>query len=497
MGNNLEMVSISKHFGGIRALSEVSFEALGGEVHALLGENGAGKSTLMRVLSGDHQPDAGQIVLDGEVLALSSPRIARNHGIAVIYQEFALCEHLSVAENIFIDDLTLGRRFIDWKRLYEHAAALVSGLGLAELDVTRPVSDLSVAEQQIVEICKALRRESRVIVFDEPSAVLTERETQQLFQLIRRLRDEGVCVIYISHRLEEIFAICDRATIMKDGRFVATVDIADIDQTRLVEMMVGRELAHVFPPRHATIGAPMLEVQNLRLPKLVDDASFTVHAGEVLGFYGLVGAGRTEIMRAIFGADRAAAGKVRLKGREISNHSPGEGVENGIGMVPEDRKRQGVLLDLSIATNIMLRRRNDTARRGGVLDLAAEAAQVDGLIKALRIKTPGGAPAVSTLSGGNQQKVAVAKWLATDLDVLILDEPTRGVDVGAKSEIYQIINDVAERGLAVIVVSSELPELIGIADRIIVMRAGAIMGELGGAEMNEKALIALAMGVKQ
>lgn len=497
MGNDLKMVSISKHFGGIRALVEVSFEARGGEVHALLGENGAGKSTLMRVLSGDYQPDAGAVILDGEELALTSPRVARDHGIAVIYQEFALCEHMSVAENIFIDDLTLGGRFINWKRLYERAAALVSSLGLADLDVTRPVSDLSVAEQQIVEICKALRRESRVIVFDEPSAVLTERETQQLFRLIRRLRGEGVCVIYISHRLEEIFSICDRATIMKDGTVVATVDIAGIDQTRLVEMMVGRELAHVFPPRHAVIGAPMLEVRNLKLPKLVDDISFTAHAGEVLGFYGLVGAGRTEVMRAIFGADRASAGTVRLNGREISNRSPGEGVENGIGMVPEDRKKQGVLLDLSIATNIMLRRRNGTARRVGVLNLAAETEQVDGLIRVLRIKTPGGAPAVSTLSGGNQQKVAVAKWLATELDVLILDEPTRGVDVGAKSEIYQIINDVAERGLAVIVVSSELPELIGIADRIIVMRSGVNMGEVGGTDMKEEALIALAMGVKQ
>ena len=496
MANSLKMVSISKHFRGIRALENVGLEAHGGEVHALLGENGAGKSTLMRVLSGDHQPDTGEVILDGERLVLSNPRVARDHGIAVIYQEFALCDHMSVAENIFIDDLAFGRRFIDWKTLRSRAAELVASLGLADLDVTRPVSDLSVAEQQIAEICKALRRESRVIVFDEPSAVLTERETQQLFRLIRRLRDDGVCVIYISHRLEEVFAICDRATIMKDGRRVDTVRIADIDQTRLVEMMVGRELAHVFPPRHATIGAPVLEVANLRLPRLVEDVSFTVHAGEVLGFYGLIGAGRTEVMRAVFGADRTAGGEVRLKGRAIANRSPGEGVANGIGMVPEDRKGQGVLLDLSIATNIMLRRRNDTTR-AGVLNLGAETEQVNRMIRALRIKTPGGAPAVSTLSGGNQQKVALAKWMATELEVLILDEPTRGVDVGAKSEIYQIINDVAERGLAVIVISSDLPELIGIADRIAVMRAGGITGELCGDDMNEEALIALAMGVKQ
>ncbi|MBP7002755.1 sugar ABC transporter ATP-binding protein [Amaricoccus sp.] len=497
MANNLQMASITKRFGGVAALSNVTFEARGGEVHALLGENGAGKSTLMRVLSGDHQPDGGHVTLDGERLALADPRTARDHGIAVIYQEFALCPHLSVAENIFIGDLGFGRRIVDWNALYREAAALVASLGLAQLDVRRPVSDLSVAEQQIVEICKALRRDSRVIVFDEPSAVLTERETRQLFQLIRRLRESGVCVIYISHRLEEIFEICDRATIMKDGTYVATVNISDIDQTRLVELMVGRELTHVFPPRHATIGELVLEVERLRLADLVEDVSFTVRAGEVLGFYGLIGSGRTETMRAIFGADRAVGGEVRLNGRLVLNASPGAGVESGFGMVPEDRKGQGVLLDLSIATNIMLRRTNPTAGPGGVLNLAAEKEQVDRMIRALRIKTPDGTPAVSTLSGGNQQKVALARWLAADLKVLILDEPTRGVDVGAKSEIYQIINDVAERGLAVIVISSDLPELIGIADRIAVMRLGEITGELAGGEMNEKALVALAMGVKE
>lgn len=497
MANNLQMVSISKHFGGICALSDVTFTANGGEVHALLGENGAGKSTLMRVLSGDHQPDRGKVVLDGESLSLASPRAARDHGIAVIYQEFALCPHMSVAENIFIDDPGFGRSIINWKSLYSRASELVASLGLAKLDVRRPVSEPSVAEQQIVEICKALRRKSRVIVFDEPSAVLTERETRQLFDLIRRLRAEGVCVIYISHRLEEIFEICDRATIMKDGTYVDTVNIADIDQGQLVAMMVGRELTHIFPPRHAVIGAPVLEVDNLRLAELVGDVSFSVRAGEVLGFYGLIGAGRTEVMRAVFGADRAVSGEIRLKGAPVHNTSPGKGVDNGFGMVPEDRKGQGVLLDLSIATNIMLRRRNGTARMAGILNSGAERDQVDRLISALRIKTPSGTPEVSTLSGGNQQKVALAKWLATDLEVLILDEPTRGVDVGAKSEIYQIINEVAERGLAVIVVSSDLPELIGIADRIIVMRSGAITGELSGQEMNEKALIALAMGVKE
>lgn len=496
MANNLEMASISKRFGGVRALTEVDFSASGGEVHALLGENGAGKSTLMRVLSGDYQPDEGSVLLDGEELALSNPRVARDHGIAVIYQEFALCPHMSVAENIFIDDLSFGKRFINWKKLHACAEELVASLGLAQLNVRRLVSDLSVAEQQIVEICKALRRRSRVIVFDEPSAVLTERETQKLFQLIGRLKDEGVCVIYISHRLEEIFEICDRATVMKDGRRVATVMVSDINQTGLVEMMVGRDLAHAFPPRDVKIGEPVLEVSNLTLSRLVNDVSFTVRAGEVLGFYGLIGSGRTETMRAIFGADRAVAGEVLLKGRPVRNTSPGMGVQNGFGMVPEDRKGQGVLLDLSIGENIMLRRSNDTLR-GGIIDRAAEKRKTDELIKSLRIKTPSGDLAVSTLSGGNQQKVALAKWIATDLEVLILDEPTRGVDVGAKAEIYEIINEVARRGLAVIMISSDLPELIGVADRIVVMRDGKITGEVSGEQMREEAVIALAIGVKQ
>ncbi|MBN9046809.1 MAG: sugar ABC transporter ATP-binding protein [Rhizobiales bacterium] len=497
MANNLEMTSISKRFGGIRALSGVTFSARGGEVHALLGENGAGKSTLMRILSGDYQPDEGSVSLDDETLSLTNPRVARDHGIAVIYQEFALCPDLSVAENIFIDDLALGERFINWKNLYARAEELVGTLGLAQLDVRRTVSDLSVAEQQIVEICKALRRSSRVIVFDEPSAVLTERETQKLFQLIGRLKAEGVCVVYISHRLEEVFAICDRATVMKDGRRVATVDVADIDQTRLVEMMVGRDLAHVFPPRDVAIGEPVLEVKSLKLEHLVDNVSFTVRAGEVLGFYGLIGSGRTETMRAIFGADRFADGEIRLKGRAVRNGDPGTGVRNGFGMVPEDRKGQGVLLDLSIGENIMLRRTNDTLRPCGILDRTAEKREIDRLIRSLRIKAPNGDLAVSALSGGNQQKVALAKWLATDLEVLILDEPTRGVDVGAKAEIYEIINQVAGRGLAVIVISSDLPELIGVADRIVVMRSGRITGEVSGEHMREEAVIALAMGVKQ
>ncbi|WP_175857703.1 sugar ABC transporter ATP-binding protein [Burkholderia anthina] len=494
--NTLTMRGITKRFGGVHALRGVSLTAQGGEVHALMGENGAGKSTLMKVLGGAYSPDDGEISLDGERLVLDSPHAAREHGISVIHQEFSLAKHLSVAENIFLSDLGEGSPVINWRRLRERAKRQLDTLGFGELDVSRPVAELSVAEQQIVEICKALSHASRVLVFDEPTAVLTARETQRLFELIRQLRAKGVCIIYISHRLEEIFALCDAATVLKDGSYVTTVRIDEIDEARLVQLMVGRKLDELFPPRHASIGEPVLRVDGLNVGARVKDVSFEVRAGEVLGFSGLVGSGRTETMRAIFGADRRDSGEIRVDGRPLSSRSPRQGARGGIGMLPEDRKQQGVLLDLSIRVNAMMTSRNTCARGGWLLSRRREAARADELIKALRVKMNDMEDPVGGLSGGNQQKVALMKWVNAGCRVLILDEPTRGVDVGAKIEIYQIINQLATQGVAVIVVSSDMPEIIGLCDRVLVMRMGAIAGEVSGADITEHALIALSMGVK-
>ncbi|PVX81314.1 sugar ABC transporter ATP-binding protein [Paraburkholderia unamae] len=497
MSNHLVMRNISKHFGGVQALRNVSLEAHGGQVHALMGENGAGKSTLMKILAGAYTPDEGEISLDGQRLTIDSPHAAQAHGISVIHQEFSLAKHLSVAENIFLHDLGAGRTIINWSKLKARAREQLDALGFGELDVSRPVATLSVAEQQIVEICKALSRTSRVLVFDEPTAVLTARETTRLFALLERLKRDGVCIIYISHRLEEIFHLCDSATVLKDGAFVSTVRIADIDEHRLVQLMVGRELGDLFPARDARIGETRLDIRDLCAGERVRDVSFHARAGEVLGFSGLVGAGRTETMRAIFGADRRDSGEIRVDGRLIAHlKRPRHGIESGIGMLPEDRKQQGVLLNMPIRVNAMMKPRNTLARLRCVLDHRAERAQTRELIKRLRVKARDTEIDVSTLSGGNQQKVALMKWLSNGCRVLILDEPTRGVDIGAKIEIYQVINDLARAGVAVIVVSSDMPEIIGLCDRVLVMRAGRIAGELSGPAINEKSLISLAMGVK-
>ncbi len=495
MGNRLEMRSIGKHFGGVHALRDVTFTAEGGEVHALMGENGAGKSTLMKILSGAYVPDDGDVLLDGKPLTLGSPHAARDQGISVIYQEFSLARHLTVAENIYLDDLGQGSAVVNWRQLKARARRLLESLDLGDLDVSTPVSQLSVAQQQVVEICKALSHPSRVLVFDEPSAVLTARETARLFQLIARLKSEGVCIIYISHRLEEIFGICDYATVLKDGRRVDTVKVSEIDQTQLVQMMIGREIGDLFPTRQTTIGPTVLEVRHLRVGNRVDDVSFEAKAGEVVGFSGLVGSGRTETLRAIFGADRKDAGQILLSGKPLDNRSPRQGVLSGIGMLPEDRKHQGVLLDLSIRINAMMRPRNPHRRFAGWLNRRAEEAETTALIEALRVKARDMETPVGNLSGGNQQKVALMKWVSSGCKVLILDEPTRGVDVGAKIEIYQIINQLAESGIAVIVISSDMPEIIGLCDRVLVMRMGRVAGELHGEEITENALINFAMGV--
>lgn len=496
MLNKVEMRHISKSFGGIKALDDVSFSAKSGEAHALMGENGAGKSTLMKILAGAYTKDSGEILIDGNQVSITDPKSSRGLGISIIYQEFALASHLTVAENIFIDNLGDGKKTVHWKELYGKARTLLDTLGFPSIDVRSRVEELSVAYQQVVEICKALSRKSTILVFDEPTAVLASNEVSQLFKLINNLKEQGVCIIYISHRLEEIFSICDRITVMKDGRYVDTVDAKSITEDELVTKMIGRNLTEFFPVRNAVIGDVVLEAKGLRSGKRVRDVSLYVRSGEILGINGLVGAGRTESMRAIFGADKKEAGKLILYGIESHVTSPKAAVKQGIGMLPEDRKRNGVLLNLSIRYNITLTSLKKLSNGMGWIHRKKEDEQLGELVEKLKIKIAGVEEPVSTLSGGNQQKVALAKWLASGCKILIFDEPTRGVDVGAKVEIYKIMNKLAEEGAAIIMISSEMPEIIGMSDRVIVMREGRITGELQKNELSEENLIKLSMGVK-
>lgn len=492
----VEMLDICKSFGGIAALDHVNFRAKRGEVHALMGENGAGKSTLMKILSGAYTKDSGQIKIDGKPVNITSPKSGRERGISVIYQEFALAQDLTVAENIFIDNLGRGKATINQKKLCEDARQLLSSLGFGHIDVTTKVEELSVAYQQIVEICKALSRNANILVFDEPTAVLASSEEEQLFELINNLKDQGVCIIYISHRLEEIFKICDLITVMKDGKYVATVKTSEISKEELVSMMVGRKLTDMFPERHATIGDVVLRAENLNSGKKVKNVSLEVREGEVVGINGLVGAGRTEAMQVLFGARKKDNGLIYINGQKREINSPMKAVSLGVGMLTEDRKRTGVLLNLPIRDNITISTIKKVSNKVGWINSKKENQIVDDLVKKLQIKLASVQNNVSSLSGGNQQKVALAKWLGSGCKVLILDEPTRGVDVGAKVEIYKIINQLAEEGAAIIMISSEMPEIIGMSDRVIVMREGTVMGEIDRKEeINEENLIKLSMGV--
>jgi ribose transport system ATP-binding protein len=489
------MKGISKHFGGVQALDNVDFEARAGEVHAVMGENGAGKSTLIKVLAGAYSKDAGEVQIVAGTTGMAKTSGDAHKSVAVIYQEFALAPDLTVAENIYIDDLGGKGGLIHWQALKSKAEALLQKLGFSNIDVLQPVSDLSVAYQQVVEICKALQRDAKVLVLDEPTAVLTKREIDKLFEIIAELKAKGVCIIYISHRIEEVFAICDRITVLKDGRKVGTVKVGEINREQLVTMMIGREMKDYFPPRNVEIGEVIFEARHLNAGTQVKDVSISVRKGEVLGLSGLVGAGRTETFRAIFGADKKDSGEIIVDGKTVKISSPQDAVALGIGMLPEDRKQHGVLLDLSIKINGTLTILNRLTKSLGRIDQAGEDAIVRELVQKLHAKISTADEEVNSLSGGNQQKVALMKWIASNSKILLLDEPTRGVDVGAKAEIYKIINELAAQGVGIIITSSEMPEIIGMADRVIVMHNGTVAGELGKNMINELNLIKLAMGV--
>lgn len=492
----LQMKDIKKSFAGVHALKGVNINVKEGEIHALLGENGAGKSTLMKILSGAYQKDSGEIYVDGKLVKINTPRDAKELGIAVIYQELVLAPDLTVAENIFIDKLSGGRGYINWKKLRADTKRQLESLGFGDIDPNAKCGDLSIAYQQVIEICKCLTRNARILVLDEPTAVLTFKEIRKLFDVLGRLRSDGVSIIYISHRLEEIFELSDNITVLKDGSYVTTVPTGEIDKHRLVNLMVGRELKDLFPPRSAQIGEVVLSAENIKAAPRVNGVSFSVRAGEVVGFSGLVGVGRTETMRAIFGADRMDSGKVLYYGKDTHFKDPKDAIKHKFGMLPEDRKNEGVLLEQSIRMNVTIAALDKvTDRTGFIIKKKTEKKFVEDILKSIQTKYASIENDVDSLSGGNQQKIALAKWIAADCKCIVFDEPTRGVDIGAKVEIYKVINHFAEKGIAVIMISSEMPEIIGMCDRVYVMRNGVISGELEKEELSEDQLIGLAMEV--
>ena len=490
---SVEMRNIDKKFGGVHALKDVSVRFCSGEIHSLVGENGAGKSTLIKILSGMYVKDSGELLIHGKTVEAKSVFEMKKKGVDVIYQEFALAPDCTVAENIYMNHLAgQDRRFINWKQLNKRAENLIKNIGF-NINPREMVGNLSVAYQQIVEIAKALSADVDILVLDEPTAVLTVREIEKLFALLRKLKKEGVSIIYISHRLEEIFELCDSITVMKDGAFVDCVKASDITKDELIRKMVGRELSQMFPKRNAVIGDTIMEAKNINGSSLVKNITFSVKEGEVLGFYGLVGAGRTETMRAIFGADRWESGELSFLGKSVHFTSPKQAVNAKLGMLPEDRKKQGVLLQQSIKMNTSITAMKKV-QNSGIFNKKKEKRFVQELLGKINTKYASIEDDVSRLSGGNQQKVALAKWLAADCKCIIFDEPTRGVDVGAKTEIYSCINQLAEMGLGIIMISSEMPELMGMCDRILIMHQGEIKGALDREEFSEDNIIFAAMG---
>jgi rhamnose transport system ATP-binding protein len=483
----------TKSFGAVKALEDGSITLYPGEAHALLGENGAGKSTLVKILAGVHQPDSGRLVLDGAEVSFSGPAAAQAAGISIIYQEPTLFPDLSVAENIFIgrQPLSAGRR-IDRGRMRDEAAATFKRLGVS-IDPNRPARGLSVADQQMVEIAKALSFKARIFVMDEPTAALSSSEVARLFDVVRTLRAEGAAVLFISHRLEEVFAICQRVTIMRDGRFVRTDSIEDLTIDTIIRSMVGRDLSGLFPKTHTDAGKAVLEVERMTREGVFTDVSFEVRSGEIVGLAGLVGAGRTEVARAIFGIDRRDAGTVRVNGKELPSGSPIAAMDAGVGFVPEDRRQQGLVMDLAIDHNIALASLQGLGKLG-LIRRSAERALATDWGSRLQLKYGHLANPAWTLSGGNQQKVVLAKWLARRPTLLIIDEPTRGIDVGTKAEVHRLLDELVSQGVAILMISSELPEVLGMADRILVIREGRLVAELARGDADEASIMRAATG---
>jgi ribose transport system ATP-binding protein len=486
-----EMKGIGKTFPGVKALEGVNLTVREGQVHALLGENGAGKSTLIKILSGAYTKDEGQIFFEGKPVEIRGPQDAQALGISTIYQEFNLARNLTVAENIFLGHLPRKGLSVDWAQVKNRSREILDTLGVT-FSVDTLTSTLSVAEQQLVEIAKSLNRKTRILIMDEPSAVLGEKDLEKLFEVVRSLQAQGIGIVYISHRLKEIFELADEVTVLKDGRYVDTRNVSEVTMDDLVKLMIGRELKDVYPKRTPTPTEVLLEVSHVSRPKLVHDISFKLHAGEIVGFAGITGSGRTEFVRTIFGAD-PCTGEIRISGRSYKPRSPADAIHQGVALVTEDRKAQGLFLKLNVTINTTISGLKQLCRYG-VIQRFRELTLVQKMIQDLSIKTPGPNFIVINMSGGNQQKVVLARWLSIGTRIFILDEPTRGIDVGSKSEIYQIMDELTKKGVGIIMISSELPEVLGMSDRIMVMRQGTIVKELSRAEASEETIMSYAVG---
>jgi ribose transport system ATP-binding protein len=489
----LGMRNISKSFPGVLALNDVNFSLDYGEVHALVGENGAGKSTLMKILSGAYHSDSGEILIAGKVVKIKSPRQAQDYGISTIYQELNLIPQLSVASNIFLGREPSGPvGYLDKNKIYQETSRILAELHL-KMDLQSPIRSLSVAEQQMVEVAKALLYQTKILIMDEPTSALTAQEIETLFKTIRKIKESGVGIIYISHHLEEIFQICDRVTVLRDGQQVGSYSLSDIDKRKLIRLMANRDLKEYYPRLRGEPGEEILRVSGLERRKDLKNINFILRRGEILGIAGLLGSGRTELARAIFGIDRIDQGEMLFKDRVVTINSPRQAIRTGIGFLTEDRKQLGLVLRLSIKDNIGLPNL-DHFSRWGILKKKEQFQISTKLINDLRIKATNCLQKVVYLSGGNQQKVVLSKWLARQLDLLIFDEPTRGIDVAAKVEIYQLMNQLTARGVGIIMISSELPEILGMSDRIIVMHDGTITAEFTAGEATQEKILAKALG---
>jgi len=490
----LQLEHITKSFPGVQAVRDVSLTANPGEILSLVGENGAGKSTLMNVLNGVLLADSGRILLDGKVVVIDSPRRALEEGITMIHQELALIPQMTVGQNILLGREPLREKMglVDWRQLYTVSRQELDRLGI-DVPERAMIADLSIAQRQMVEIAKALSYRARVIVLDEPTSSLTERETETLFRLMRSLRQSRVTLIYISHRLEEIFELSDRVAVMRDGQLVDVRPVQELSPAEVVRMMVGRELTDFFLKTAVERGEVILSAQNLRSGRQLKDASFELHRGEIVGLSGLVGAGRTNLARALFGADRLEGGQILIDGRPVTLRSPHDAIRRGIGLVPEDRKSQGLFSGQSVRSNVAVTLMEKLSRFGFLFYKKIEQ-WVRQVIQRLQIRTPNLAQIVRNLSGGNQQKVVISRWLALNPRILILDEPTRGVDVGAKAEIHALMSELASQGMAILMISSELPEILGVSDRILVMREGRIVAEFNRQEATQDKIMQAATG---
>lgn len=489
----IELAGISKSFPGVKALSEVSLSIRPGEVHAVVGENGAGKSTLIKIMTGFHKMDEGSLKVEGAECSFDNPQQSIDKGIACIYQELSIAPLMDVAKNIFLGNWPVKNGLLDRKKLYGGAREILERIRL-EVSPKTMAGDLSIAQQQMVEIGRALTRNAKLIIMDEPTSSLTDREAEVLFELIGRLKDEGVAVVYISHKLDEVLRICDRITVLCDGRNITTVDAAGTTREKLIEYMLGRTLENMYTKTGAKVGDAILSVEGLTSDGVFKDISFEARAGEILGFFGLIGSGRSEIMRAIFGVDKYDGGKILLNGKETPLGTPIRAVKNGLALVPEDRKHEGLALRLSVLENMTLVKLREISR-GGFINQGERSRLAGEYTEDLRVKTPSVRQLVGNLSGGNQQKVVIAKWLMMNPQVLILDEPTRGIDVGSKAEIYALIDELAQKGVAVIIISSEMNEILGMSDRIITVFEGRLTAEFDMKnDVTDKEILAAALG---